>query len=79
MDVMRRIALIPLLHLALSAAGCGAASECDDEIDTETTQQEAAPIAASQVVQQFRESAEGRRYALWRFAVKRAGRWVVAQ
>lgn len=27
----------------------------------------------------FRESAEGRRYALWRFAVKRAGSWKVAQ
>lgn len=27
----------------------------------------------------MRESAEGRRYALWRFAVKRADGWVVAQ
>lgn len=26
----------------------------------------------------FRESAEGRRYALYRFAVKRSGGWVVA-
>ena len=55
---MRRIALIPLLLLALAAVGCGAGAESDDAVDTETTQQEAAPIAASQVVQQFLESAE---------------------
>lgn len=59
LDVMRRIALIPLLLLALAAAGCGANAESDDAVDTETTEQEAAPIAASQVVQQFLESAEG--------------------
>jgi hypothetical protein len=59
LDVMRRIALIPLLLLALAAVGCGAGTESDDAVDTETTQQEAAPIAASQVVQQFLESAEG--------------------
>ena len=46
LDEMRRIALIPLLLLALAAAGCGAGTESDDAVDTETTQQEAAPIAA---------------------------------
>jgi hypothetical protein len=56
---MRRIALIPLLLLALAAAGCGAGTESDDAVDTETGQQEAAPIAAQQVVQQFLEAAEG--------------------
>lgn len=50
---MRRIALIPFLLLALVAAGCGAAAESDPE------QQEAAPIAASQVVEQFLQEAEG--------------------
>jgi hypothetical protein len=57
---MRRIALIPLLllALALAAAGCGADAESDDAVDTETTQQEAAPIGAEQVVQQFLEAAE---------------------
>jgi hypothetical protein len=59
LDEMRRIALIPLLLLALAAAACGANAENDDAVDTDTTQQEAAPIAASQVVQQFLESAEG--------------------
>jgi hypothetical protein len=54
---MRRPALV-LLLVALLAAGCGAA-ESDDAIDTDTEQQEAAPIAASQVVQQFLESEEG--------------------
>ena len=56
---MRRIALIPLLLLALVAAGCGAEAQSDDGVDTETTQQEAAPIAAQQVVQQFLKAAEG--------------------
>jgi hypothetical protein len=55
---MRRIALIPLLLLALATAGCGADAESDDAVETDTTQQEAAPIAASQVVQQFLEAAE---------------------
>ena len=56
---MRRIALIPLLLLALAAGGCGAGTESDDAVDTDTGQQEAAPIAASQVVEQFLESDEG--------------------
>jgi nitrous oxide reductase accessory protein NosL len=56
---MRRIALIPLLLLALAVAGCGASGESDDAVDTDTTQGDAAPIAASQVVQQFLEAAEG--------------------
>jgi hypothetical protein len=55
---MRRIALIPLLLLALAAAGCGANAENDDAVETDTTQQEAAPIGAQQVVEQFLE-AEG--------------------
>ena len=59
LDVMRRIALIPLLLLALAAAGCGADAGSDDAVDTETTQQDAAPIGAEQVVQQFLEEAEG--------------------
>lgn len=59
LDEMRRIALIPMLLLALAAAGCGANAESDDAVDTDTTQQEAAPIAAQQVVEQFLESDEG--------------------
>jgi hypothetical protein len=59
LDEMRRIALIPLLLLALAVAGCGASGESDDAVDTDTTQGDAAPIAASQVVQQFLEAAEG--------------------
>jgi hypothetical protein len=59
LDVMRRIALIPLLVLALAAPGCGADAESDDGVETDTTQQEAAPIAAQQVVRQFLEAAEG--------------------
>jgi hypothetical protein len=58
LDLMRRIALIPLLLLALSAAGCGADAQSDDAVETDTTQQEAAPIGAQQVVQQFLEAAE---------------------
>jgi hypothetical protein len=60
LDVMRRIALIPLLLLALAAAGCGAEAESDDAVDTDaqTTEQEAGPIGAQQVVQQFLEAAE---------------------
>jgi hypothetical protein len=59
LNVMRRIALIPLLLLALAVAGCGADGESDDAVETDTTQQEATPIAAQQVVQQFLEAAEG--------------------
>ena len=61
LDVMRRIALIPLLLLALAVGGCGADAESDDGVDTDaqTTEQEAAPIGAEQVVQQFLESDEG--------------------
>lgn len=69
---MRRTALLLLLALALLAAGCGASAESDDDaVDTDTTatdtsetdttedETEAAPIAASQVVQQFLQSEEG--------------------
>lgn len=72
---MRRIALLLLVvALALVAAGCGASAEGDeDAVDTDTTATEtddaetteeeteldAAPIAASQVVQQFLRSEEG--------------------
>jgi hypothetical protein len=54
---MRRIALIPLLVLALATAGCGANAESDDAVDTDaqTTEQEAAPIGTQQVVQEFLE------------------------
>jgi hypothetical protein len=60
LNAMRRIALIPFLVLAFAAAGCGADVESDDAVDTDaqTTEQEAAPIGAQQVVQQFLEAAE---------------------
>jgi len=53
LDVVRRTGLISLLlalAVALAVAGCGASAETDDE------EQQAAPIAASAVVEQFRSA-----------------------
>jgi hypothetical protein len=57
---VRRTLLIALplaLAAALVAAGCGASAETDD--GTETDGQQAAPIAASQVVTQFKRASGG--------------------
>lgn len=57
---MRRtllIALLVALAAGLVVAGCGAAAETDD--GTETDEQRAAPIAASQVVAQFKRASGG--------------------
>ena len=48
---MRRPALVPLLLAVLAlASGCGASGDADDQ------EQEAAPVAAQQVVQEFEET-----------------------
>jgi hypothetical protein len=53
------IALLLALAAALVVAGCGAAAETDDGTDTDGDRQQAAPIAASQVVAQFKRSSGG--------------------
>ena len=52
-----RIALLLALIVALVAAGCGSSAEGIDE--TTTDEQEAAPIAASQLVAQFKRASGG--------------------